>query len=237
MVALGLLTTERPPAGGDFRGAPLLLLLHGWATYRGPLFELTQGFDARLGIVAAQAPVRMGPSAYRWFDFQRTPDSGPIIDDAEEERSLASLLTFVDALVAEKSPSRLYLLGHSQGGTMTLSVALRRPPKLVGCININGRLLQKRRLASESATLLSGLDFFCGHGSNNDIVPLALGRATRQWLAGMGAEMTSREYPIGHEITPEALADASAWLSAHLQDEAVATQASGAAATSTVEYA
>lgn len=237
MPALELHTTERPPVGREFRGAPLLLLLHGWATYRGPLFELTQGFDARLGIVAAQAPVRMGPSAYRWFDFQRTPDSGPIINDIEEERSLASLLAFVDALVAEKAPSRLYLLGHSQGGTMALSVALRRPPKLAGCININGRLLQKRRVASEGATLLSGLSFFCGHGSNNDIVPLALGRATRQWLEGMGAEMTSREYPIGHEITPEALADASAWLSAKLQDGDEATKASGAATSGTVECA
>jgi phospholipase/carboxylesterase len=236
MSALELLTTERPPAGRDFRGAPLLLVLHGWATYRAPLFDLVGGFDARLGIVAAQAPVRMGPSAYRWFDFQRTPDSGPIIDDAEEERSLATLLRFVDALVAVKRPSRLFLLGHSQGGTMALSVALRRPPLLAGCINVNGRLLQKRRLAANGGAPLSGLKFFCGHGSHNDIVPLSLGRATRDWLAGMGAEMTSREYPIGHEITPEALADASAWLSGKLREEDERTTASGAA-TSNVEHA
>jgi phospholipase/carboxylesterase len=236
MAALELITTERPPPGGSFRGAPLLLLLHGWASYRGPLFELAQRFHPSVGMVAAQAPVRMGPSAYRWFDFQRTPHSGPIIDDAEEERSLACLLRFVDALVAEKAPSRLYLLGHSQGGTMALSLALRRPIKLAGCININGRLLQKHRLAAESATLLNGLSFFCGHGSHNDIVPLALGRATRQWLEAMGAEMTSREYPIGHEITPEALADASAWLNAKLQSEGALTKTAGAPASSSAEY-
>jgi predicted esterase len=28
----------------------------------------------------------------------------------------------------------------------------------------------------------------------------------------MGAAMSYREYPIGHEITPEALSDVSAWL-------------------------
>ncbi|MGK3992292.1 alpha/beta hydrolase [Sorangium sp. So ce1024] len=217
-----LLIDERPPAEGGAQGAPLLLVLHGWGMYKGHLFELTRGLDPRLTIVAAQAPVRMGPGAYRWFDFERTPSSGPIINDREEEQSLATLLAFIDRLVSARAPAALYLLGHSQGATMALSVTLRRPARLAGCANVNGRLLKKRLAEVQSPNALEGLSFFCGHGVHNPIVPLALGRETRDHVQRLGAEVTYREYPIGHEITPEALSDVSAWLTGRLDARAAA---------------
>jgi phospholipase/carboxylesterase len=216
-----LLNTERPPSTTTVRGAPMLLALHGWALYRGHLFDLVQGFDPRLTIVAAQAPVRMGPGAYRWFDFERTPSSGPIINDAEETQSLARLLSFIDQLVAEREPSALYLLGHSQGATMALSTILRRPVRLAGCANVNGRLLAKRLTEVQRPGVLDGVTMFCGHGIHNPIVPLRLGQETRDHLRRMGAQVTYREYPIGHEITPEALSDVSAWLSGLIGPEEV----------------
>lgn len=213
MPAMELRFEERPPGTGEVRGAPLLLVLHGWGMYRGHLFELTRGFDPRWTVVAAQAPVRMGPGAYRWFHFERTPDSGPIIDDAEEERSLAALLAFIDRLVETRSPSALYLLGHSQGATMALSVILRRPQRLAGCANVNGRLLRKRLAEVQHPNVLSGLAMFCGHGTHNPIVPLRLGQETRDHVQRLGATTVYHEYPIGHEITPEVLSDVAAWLS------------------------
>jgi phospholipase/carboxylesterase len=219
MSALELLSYERPPRSGTVHGAPLLVVLHGWGMYRGHLFELTQGFDPRLTIVAPQAPVRMGPGAYRWFDFERTPSSGPIINDAEEDKSLAILLSFIERLVATHSPSALYLLGHSQGATMALSVILNRPVPLAGCANVNGRLLHKRLAQVQRPDVLAGLPMFCGHGVHNPIVPLRLGQETRDHLQRLGAMMSYREYPIGHEITPEALSDVSAWLSAVIGEQ------------------
>ncbi|XYI03754.1 alpha/beta hydrolase [Sorangium sp. So ce1128] len=218
-----LLIDERAPGSGSSRGAPMLLVLHGWGMYKGHLFELTRGFDPRLTIVAAQAPVRMGPGAYRWFNFERTPSSGPIIDDKEEEQSLATLLSFIDRLVSVRSPGALYLLGHSQGATMALSVTLRRPARLAGCANVNGRLLKKRLAQVQSPDALEGLSFFCGHGSHNPIVPLALGRETRDHVQRLGAAVTYREYPIGHEITPEALSDVSAWLTDRIDEREAAS--------------
>lgn len=211
-----LLTQERAPESGADRGAPLLLLLHGWGMYRGHLFDLTTSYDPRFAVVAAQAPVRMGPGAYRWFDFTRTLDAGPIINDQEEESSLAKLLSFIDNLVEARDPSQLYLLGHSQGATMALSVALQRPARLAGCANVNGRLLGKRVAEAEAPNLLEGMSFYCGHGLHNPIVPLALGHRTRDLVAELGASVTYREYDIGHEITPAVLSDVSTWLTAEL---------------------
>lgn len=217
-----LLIEERAPGDGTSGGGAMLLVLHGWGLYKGHLLELTKGFDPRLTIVAAQAPVRMGPGAYRWFHFDRVPSSGPIINDQEEEKSLATLLSFIDQLVSARLPSALYLLGHSQGATMALSVTLRRPARLAGCANVNGRLLTKRLAEVQSPNVLEGLPFFCGHGLHNPIVPLWLGRETRDHVQRMGAAMTYREYPIGHEITPEALSDVSLWLTDRINEREAA---------------
>jgi phospholipase/carboxylesterase len=205
-----LLFDERLASGSH--QAPVLVLLHGWASYKGHLFELARDLDRRWTVVAPQAPVRMGPGAYRWFDFERTPDSGPIINDNEEAPSLDALLSFLERLTARLSPAALYLLGHSQGATMALSVTVQRPPWLSGCININGRLLKKRLAQVKDPNILHSLPVYCAHGTHNSIVPLRLGQESREHLQRLGATVSYREYPIGHEITTESFSDAASWL-------------------------
>lgn len=204
----GLSYLERGPKGV---GAPLIVLLHGWAMYKDHLFEMTRAWDERWVIIAPQAPVRMGPGANRWFNFERTPDSGPIIDDDEEASSLVKLQQFVERVIEARDPSVVYVVGHSQGGTMSLSLALSRPRRLKGVAQINGRVLTKR-LTNTASNQLEGLSMFFGHGTVNPIVPIGLGRWTREQMRLRGASVTYQEYPIGHEVTPEYLAAAAQWL-------------------------
>lgn len=212
-MALELVFDERPPGAGGGRGGPLLLVLHGWGTYRGPLFELAKDFDPRLTIIAAQAPVRIGPGAYRWFDYQRDPVTGALtIDDDEECSSLARLERFVDQLVANWAPGALYLFGHSQGATMALSLILRRPARFAGCAHLNGRVLPGRLAQVEPLAPLDGLPFFFGHATQDPIIPLWLGRQTRDHVQRLGGSVVFREYPVGHDPTPEIVSHVSAWL-------------------------
>jgi phospholipase/carboxylesterase len=212
-MALELLYDERPPGAGGSRGAPLLLVLHGWGTYRRPLFELANDFDPRLTIIAAQAPVRIGPGAYRWFDYQRDPATGALtIDDDEERASLARLERFVDQLVATWAPGALYLFGHSQGATMALTLTLRRSARFAGCAHLNGRVLPRRLAEVERPAPLAGLPFFFGHATQDPIIPLSLGRQTRDHVQHLGGSIVFREYPVGHDVTPEIVSHVSTWL-------------------------
>jgi predicted esterase len=43
-------------------------------------------------------------------------------------------------------------------------------------------------------------------------IPFALAIEGRRVLAGAGADLTARDYPIAHGISPEEAADARAWL-------------------------
>lgn len=199
--------------------APVVILLHGWGMYHGHLFEMTHHLDRRLDVVSPRAPVRMGPGTYRWFNFVRTPSDGPNIDHDEEVSSLAELIRFIEQVIEERGVPGVWLIGHSQGGTMALSVCTRRPDLVLGCANVNGRLLDKAWNATQGRPLLSGKPFFNGHGLRNPIVPLHLGRRTCARIEELGASIQTREYAIGHEINDEILADVSDWLSAQLDGQ------------------
>lgn len=202
---------ERLPQGAGAR-APVIVLLHGWGMYHGHLFDMAQSFDRDWHLISPRAPVRMGPGAYRWFNFVRTPADGPNIDHDEERASLRTLIAYLEGVARRAGVDGVYLIGHSQGGTMALSVALSRPDLVKGCANVNGRILDKVWDAVCGARPLEGIPFFNGHGTENPIVPIRLGRATCTRLRTLGADLTTLEYPIGHEITPQALSDVSAWL-------------------------
>lgn len=196
--------------------APVVILLHGWGMYHGHLFGMTQHFDRRLDVVSPRAPVRMGPGAYRWFNFVRTPSDGPNIDHDEEVTSLAELIRFIEQVIEDRAVPGVWLVGHSQGGTMALSVCVRRPDLVLGCANVNGRLLDKAWNTTQGRAALNGKPFFNGHGLHNPIVPLPLGRSTCARIESLGAWIETREYPIGHEINDEILVDVSDWLSTQL---------------------
>jgi phospholipase/carboxylesterase len=212
----GLSYIRRLPLRGNPAHPPIVLLLHGFALYEQQLFDMSQVMDPRFVLIAPRGPLRIGPGAYRWFYFDRTPSDGPIINVAEETESLKTLKHFIDGITAEYAPSRFYLFGHSQGGTMALSIALTAPDKIDGCAQAHGRILPKSLASVSDRDRIARVPFFIGHGVENPIVPIKLGRATRDQLLDVGATVSYREYPLGHEMTPDIVADASGWLTAQL---------------------
>ncbi len=212
----GLSYVRRLPQCGSSAHPPIVVLLHGFALYEQQLFDMSQIMDPRFMLIAPRGPLRIGPGAYRWFYFDRTPGDGPIINAAEETESLKTLKHFLKGVIAEYAPSRLYLFGHSQGGTMALSIALTAPDLIQGCAQAHGRILAKSLAAVSDPARLARLPFFIGHGRDNPIVPIKLGRATCDRLRNIGANVSYREYPLGHEMTPDIVADASRWLTAQL---------------------
>jgi phospholipase/carboxylesterase len=200
--------------GENNENSPILLLLHGWAMYAEQMLEMTNFYDTKHHLISARAPIRMGPGSYRWFDFERTPSSGPIINDKEEESSLALLVQFIKDIRRKYCNKPVYLIGHSQGGTMSLSVSLKHPELIAGCANVNGRVLKKSAEYCIANKQINGMHFFHGHGTHNSIVPIKVGRWTGELLKSLNANLTYKEYPIDHEITTESLEDILVWLNA-----------------------
>lgn len=197
----------------DTGGLPVrLVLLHGFGRYHGHLLDLWSGSDVACPVAAVQAGFRIGPGAYRWFAYEDRPDGSVTIARDEERRSRTALLAYLDALRGREPHRPLFLLGHSQGGMMALSVALLRPGLLAGCAVLNARILPETLRLLPAPPALGGLPVFVGHGRADTVVPVAKGRSARDALTRMGAGVAYHEYDSDHEVTAEMVADVADWL-------------------------
>ena len=207
----------RPPAATRAGAPPLLLLLHGVGSNEQDLMGLAPYLDDRFLVASARAPLTLGPGAYAWFEVSFTPE-GPVHDQPQAEDSRRTLLEFIPQLVDAYSadPSRVFVMGFSQGAIMTVSLVLTAPRALTAAVAMSGRVLPEmvaRRAPDED---LKGLPVLVTHGLADGVLPIRHGRGIRDVLERLPLQLTYREYPAGHEVSAEMLGDIASWLTARL---------------------
>jgi phospholipase/carboxylesterase len=99
---------------------------------------------------------------------------------------------------------------------MALGVMLTRPRLAAGVISLSGVLRAVEQLDLAAPEELRGLPVFAAHGLYDPLVSIALGRSVRDELQRLGLALEWHEYPMGHMVTAEELADARAWLAPRL---------------------
>jgi phospholipase/carboxylesterase len=127
--------------------------------------------------------------------------------------SYDSLKEFVTQAIKEypADPKRLFLFGFSMGTMMALALALTSPGLFRGVVANSGYVPEKAGLDLQWSGL-SATSFFIAHGTDDPVIPIELGRRTKELFEKSDASWTYREYPMGHEISPEGLTDISDWL-------------------------
>lgn len=196
---------------------PLLILLHGLGSNEQDLFSLAPEFDERFLIISARAPLTLMSGSYAWFHADLS-SGHPLINAEEAESSRTTLLQFIDEAARryDVDPSRVYLVGFSQGAIMSLSVMLTQPEAVAGVVAMSGRILPEIRHITAAPDRLEGLPVMVVHGTLDQVLPVFNGRASRDYLSTLPVKLTYREYPMAHGIDEESFADVSAWLSTQL---------------------
>jgi phospholipase/carboxylesterase len=202
-----------PAGAGD--GVPVVVLLHGRGAGRGDLFSLQRSLPQEWAVVAPNAPFPAAPWGYgpgrAWYRYMGR--------NRPEPESFSESLARVDELllalpgVLGVEPGPVALGGFSQGGTTSVAHALTRPGRVRSVLNFSGFLADHPDVRASQQTV-DGTRFFWGHGTGDTSIPFALAVEGRRELRAAGADLESRDYPIGHWIDPEELADAVAWLEA-----------------------
>ena len=214
---------QAPPAG---KRPPLLLLLHGVGSHEYDLFELAPYLDPRFQILSLRAPNTLVYGSYAWFDVQFTA-AGSIIQPDQAEVSRQKLVAFVEQAPAayEADPQQVYLIGFSQGAIMSLAVLLTRPDLLAGVVAMSGRTLPE--LFADNTPLSGNLapaqaleefPLLVIHGDQDQVLPVAHGRATQDRFSILPVDLTYKEYPMPHSISEASLNDVVDWLAARLDD-------------------
>ncbi len=213
--------SAEPKTGGAAK-APLLLLLHGYGANEDDLFGLAPYVDERFLVISARAPVRLGLGMHAWFRLGFTPE-GILIDPHEVEQARTTLRGFLDELLAAYpiDTNAIYLLGFSQGAMMGLDLALREPELIAGVVALSGRIMPSSLETLAEADRLIGLPIFVAHGTEDNILPIGHGRATRERLGALPVSLTYREYAMGHTISEDSLRDVAEWLRQQLSQHLI----------------
>jgi phospholipase/carboxylesterase len=224
MERLSLVHLVRQP---QVKGAstPLLLLLHGVGSNEYDLFGLAPYLDKRFLIISVRAPYTMGKDSFAWFEVNFTPQ-GPVIQPEQAEASRNRMIIFLNEAVAAygADPQQVYLMGFSQGAIMSASVTLTRPDLVAGVVLMSGRILPQIEPLLAAPEKLKGLPMLVVHGTTDVVLPINNGRDSQKTLLELPVDLLYREYPMGHEVSRESLADVTSWLSARLDDTGMAQQ-------------
>ena len=183
---------------------------------------LASRLDERFFVVAARGPHTLRSGSYGWFHVNWTPE--PEITPDEFEASRLLLPKFIDQVVEEYGvdADRVYLMGFSQGSIMSLALTLTGAFRPAGVVVMSGRLVPEAVPIYAAPDALAGIPIFVVHGTTDQTLGIHHGRSINETLSGLPVRLTYREYPMGHEVSSQSLADISAWLTAELDNGATA---------------
>jgi phospholipase/carboxylesterase len=104
------------------------------------------------------------------------------------------------------------LAGFSQGAAIALHAGVRQARPLAGIMALSMPIPLPERLAEEISTVNAHIPVFLAHGTQDQVVPYAMGEYGRQVLAQLGLAVEWHSYPMAHSVVPRELDDIRAWL-------------------------
>lgn len=166
----------------------------------------------------APEPCDMAPMGYQWFSLQdRSPDR--LLQNVQAAAPAVDNL--IDTILNEHGlePNKLALVGFSQGGMMSMHVALRRPEALWAVLSYSGALIESPSMGSE---IKSRPPVFLRHGEADDVVPVTAFHHAKTALKKFGIEVEGETVPgMSHGIDPKGLALGSDFLTKNLSKDSL----------------
>jgi phospholipase/carboxylesterase len=192
-------TPERERAG-----RPHLVLLHGYGSNEGDLFQLAPYLPLGFVLAAPRAPLPhpMG-FGYAWYPLSDQVD-GVGVDQAADE-----LAAWVEQIAG--TASQVGILGFSQGGIVGLQV-LRRHPGVADALVMLASARHPEPDPGDEAMAARRPAVFSGRGTADDVIPAWRFADTADWLPDH-SRLTERIYEgLGHSISDAVLQDVVAFL-------------------------
>lgn len=147
-----------------------------------------------------------------WYDILSLEDLR-----REDDAGIRDSQRIVDTYIAAQKDAgipanRIVLAGFSQGGAITLHAGLRQAEPLAGLLVLSSYLPRAELLDAETSAPERTPPIFMSHGRQDPVLPMALGLASRDALLARGYQIQWRDYPMGHSVCQEQVADIATWL-------------------------
>ncbi len=147
-----------------------------------------------------------------WYDIAMND-----IARMPDERGIRESQAAIERLIARErsrgiDAARIVLAGFSQGGAIALQAGLRHADRLAGVIALSTYLTLEDTLDAEACAANRATPIFMAHGTQDPVVPLALGESSAQALRTRGYEVEWHTWPMPHAVCAEEVEAVAAFL-------------------------
>lgn len=200
-----------PPGEGPF---PTVIALHGWGASALDLLSLAPHVTGgRLLTLCPQGSIELrvgGGVGYGWFPLVegKPPDPRAFL------KTSARLRGFVER-ARRRYPidsSKTVALGFSQGGLMAIDLAFRETEAFAGLAVLSSWFPDVLAANLPQTPAQKGFPVLMIHGSQDRQASIEQARASRAVFERFGVDLDYHEFPMGHEVSPDALGTLVRWL-------------------------
>jgi len=192
---------------------PMIVGLHGYGDLSDNFVKLWRAFpETDVIFVAPEAPyaLRQGGKhvGFSWGPEGVNDEKAWIAGSRLSEEYIADL---VGVLRREYHPSKVYLMGFSQGCSMTYTIGIKYYSLFAGLFCFGG-WLAKDEIGMDAIKAAKGLPVFVCHASDDPVVAFDAAVQARQTLTDCGYSITSIDFKGGHRIDRDALKQITDWI-------------------------
>jgi phospholipase/carboxylesterase len=198
--------------------APLLIMCHGYGSDENDLFSFASELPKELFIISLRAPYGMQPYGNAWYAINFDADKGKWSDNEQAKQSVDQIADFIDytCTTYPVNADNVTLLGFSQGTILSYAVALNYPKKVKNIVALSGYINEDLLPDSIENNQVSHLNFFCSHGTVDQVIPIDWARKTPSFLKALAINYIYKEYPVGHGVAPQNFYDFKDWLKQYI---------------------
>jgi len=194
--------------------APLLIMLHGYGSDENDLFSFANELPKELFIISVRAPYPLPPYGNAWYAIHFDAEENKWNDTNQALESRDLIAKFIDEVCVNYPVNKknVTLLGFSQGTILSYSVALTYPNKVKNVVALSGYISVDMLPEDLDKKEYSHLNFYCSHGSLDQVIPVSWARKTPEILNQLNIKHVYSEFPVGHGVAPQNFYDFKKWL-------------------------
>ena len=194
--------------------APLIILCHGYGSDENDLFSFAAELPEELFVISLRAPYTMQQYGNAWYAINFDAQQNKWNDVEQAKSSRDRIANFIDEACTEfpVDSKNVTLLGFSQGTILSYSVALTYPEKVKNVIALSGYVSEDMLEENYKTKDFTHLDFYCSHGSADQVIPVDWARKAPQFLDKLNIKNSYSEFPVGHGVAPQNFYALKKWL-------------------------
>ncbi len=196
------------------KNAPLLVLLHGYGSDESDLFSFADELPNELFILSLRAPHKLQPYGNAWYAINFDAQQNKWNDVEQAQEAMKIIVSCIEQACTQYDldKNNVSLLGFSQGCILSMALAINHPELIKNVIGLSGYVCEEFIEEDRTKKDFSHLDFYCSHGSSDQVIPVDWARETPNFLTEKGIKHKYSEFPVGHGVAPQNFFEFRKWL-------------------------